>query len=374
MKFVVSTGLLHKKLSAIAGVISNNPIVPILENFLLKIENGQLTAVASDLQTTMMTSLPVEADEEGSVAVPAKILLDTLKSLPEQPITISVDLESFVTEIQSANGLYKLTGENALDFPSIPNTQSGIEISIPARVLSEAISNTIFAASNDELRPAMNGIFVELRNNHINFVATDGNRLIRYRRNDLQASQESAFIIPKKAFNLLKGALPHDDSAVSMIFTNHNAFFDFNHTRTVCRLIEERFPEYENVIPQNNDKILTIERQELLNSLKRLDIYANRATHLVRFRLHESQLEILAEDIDFSNEAVERISCEYIGEPMEIGFNARYLIEMLGAMDSQQVKITLSQANRAGVLLPAEQAEGEDTLMLLMPIMLSNYV
>jgi len=374
MKFTISTGALHKKLSAISGVISNNPIVPILENFLLKIENGQLTAIASDLQTTMMTSLPVEVDEEGSVAVPAKILMDTLKSLPEQPITISVDLESFVTEIHSANGHYKLAGENALDFPSIPTPQSGTEIFIPADVLAEAISNTIFAVSNDELRPAMNGIFIELKGNHVNFVATDGNRLIRYRRNDINTPIESAFIVPKKALNLLKGALPNDKTEVAITFTSHNAFFSFNNTRTVCRLIEERFPEYENAIPQNNDKILIVNRQEILNSLKRLDIYANKATHLVRFKLGGSRLEILAEDIDFSNEASETIDCQYEGEAMEIGFNARYLIEMLSAIATEEVKITLSESNRAGIIMPAEQSEEEDILMLLMPIMLSNYV
>ncbi|MEM9981349.1 MAG: DNA polymerase III subunit beta [Bacteroidota bacterium] len=373
MKFTVSTSQLQKQLTIIGGVISNNPIVPILENFLMELENGMLTISASDLQTSMTTQLEVTSSDSGSIAVPAKILTDTLKSLSEQPITIEVDEDSFVVEVHSANGRYKLAGENAMDFPKIPANADGNTINMPTEVLGEAISNTLFAVSSDELRPAMTGVFVELKSEDITFVATDGNRLIRYRRTDVGSTYVDSMIIPRKALGLLKGALPTDASEIKIEFSKSNAFFSFNNTRLICRLIDERFPDYENAIPVNNPNKMIVDKSILLNTLKRIAIYANRTTHLIRLKMAQDELIISAEDLDFSNEANEKLPCQYTGEEMEIGFNAKFLIEMLSNIRTKEVKFEMSASNRAGLLMPSEMEESEDILMLLMPVMLNNY-
>jgi len=374
MKFTVSTSQLQRQLSIISGVISNNPIVPILENFLFELEKGVLTISASDLQTSMITQLEVISEDRGSIAVPARILTETLKSLPEQPITLAVDEESFTVEIHSENGRYKLAGENAMDFPKIPANANGNSFEIASQALSQAINSTLFAASNDELRPAMTGVFFELKNNDVTFVATDGNRLIRYRRNDIGSSYVASMIIPKKALGLLKSALPNDDTPAKAEFSKSNAFFSFGTTRMICRLIDERFPDYANAIPVNNPNKMVIDRGLLLNSLKRIAIYANKSTHLIRLKVANDELNISAEDLDFSNEANETLSCQYDGAEMEIGFNAKFLIEMLSNLSSKEVRLEMSAANRAGILTPIDNKEAqEDILMLLMPVMLNNY-
>lgn len=374
MKFTISVSALQKQLAIINGVISNNPIVPILENFLFELKEGTLTITASDLQTTMITRLPVAAGADINVAIPAKILTDTLKSLPDQPVTFEIDNETFVVEIHSENGRYKLAGENADDFPRVPNAETNFKMQLPAKILASAITGTLFATSTDELRPAMNGVFFDLREDASNFVATDGNRLIRYRRTDLKNPQKLGVIVPKKALNLMKSALPNDETPVSIAFNKSNAFFQFADTQVICRLIDERFPDYENAIPASNPNHLTVSRTELLASLKRIVIYANRNTHLVRFKISSDNLFISAEDLDFSNEANESLTCNYEGEEMEIGFNAKFLIEMLSSLESKEVVFELSSPNRAGIILPTEKQDGEDILMLLMPLMLNSYV
>ena len=373
MKFTVSTSALQKQLSIISGVVSNNPIVPILENFLFELKDDKLTITASDLQTTMITSLPVAAGSDINIAIPAKILLDTLKSLPEQPVTFEIDTDTFVVEIHSENGRYKLAGENATDFPRVPATSANTKIEVPANVLASAISGTIFATSNDELRPAMTGVFFDLREEATTLVATDGNRLIRYKRPDLKNKEKMSVIVPKKALNLMKSALPNDETLVITEFSKSNAFFHFGDTKMICRLIDERFPDYENAIPTNNPNKMVISRTELLASLRRIAIYANKNTYLVRFKITNDSLLISTEDLDFSNEANENLICNYQGEEMEIGFNAKFLIEMLSNLNSKEIEFELSAANRAGIILPLEKEENEDTLMLLMPLMLSTY-
>ena len=375
MKFIVSSSVLLKQLSGINGVISTSPVVPILENFLFDIQDGLLTVTASDLETSMMTSVPVEARENGRIAVPARILLDTLKNLPEQPVTFTLDEETYSIEISSDNGRYKLSGENATDFPRVPQVSGGTTIALPANALSRAVTKTIFAVSTDELRPAMTGIFVQLNENGITFVATDGHRLLRYRRPELRADGRSlSFIVPKKAFNLLRAALPTDGTEVQVEVNASNAYFTFGNLQMVCRLIDERFPDYENVIPVNNPNKLTIDRLDLLSSVKRISIYSNKTTHQVRLKMVGSELQISAEDLDFSNEASERLSCQYEGEDMEIGFNAKFLLEMLNNIDSTEVSLEMSTPNRAGLLMPAQNEPDEDILMLVMPVMLNNYV
>lgn len=374
MKFIVNSAYLLKQLSNINGVITTNPVVPILENFLFELDKGGLTVTASDLQTSMMTELQVESKEKGSIAVPARILLDTLKNLPEQPVTFSIDESTYSIEIISDNGRYKLSGENATDFPKVPTVSSDFSAEISSDVLSRAINNTIFATSNDELRPAMTGVYVNLGEKNTTFVATDGHRLVRYRRTDVKSDNGNAIIIPRKALNLLKATLPAENTDVSVSFNMSNAFFKFGNIRMICRLIDERFPDYENVIPSGNNIKMTISRTDLLGALKRISIYANKTTHQVRLKITGSELQISAEDLDFSNEANERLSCEHENEDIEIGFNAKFLVEMLTNMDSDQIKLTMSAPNKAGVILPAEKDSSEDILMLVMPVMLNQYV
>lgn len=373
MKFIVSSSSLLKQLSGINGVITSNPVVPILENFLFEINDGTLTITASDLQTSMITEMEVEAKESGSIAVPAKILLETLRNLPEQPVTFSIDEETYSVELSSDNGRYKLAGENATDFPKVPEVSDGYTVEMSSEVLGMAVNNTIFATSNDELRPAMTGVYLQLGETNTTFVATDGHRLIRYRRVDVAADQDNAIIIPRKALNLLKASLPAENTSVSLEFNPANAFFKFNNVKLICRLIDERFPDYENVIPADNTNHMTINRMELLSSLKRISIYANKTTHQVRLKITGSELQISAEDLDFSNEANERLSCEHEGEDIEIGFNARFLLEMLNNLDAKNITLQLSAANRAGLIVPGEKDDNEDILMLVMPVMLSNY-
>ncbi|WP_439883415.1 DNA polymerase III subunit beta [Pontibacter sp. MBLB2868] len=374
MKFIVSSSALLKQLSSINGVVTNNPVVPILENFLFEIKDSTLTITASDLETSMITELHVEAKENGRIAAPAKILLETLKNLPDQPVTFTIDEETYTIEISSSNGRYKLSGENATDFPRVPIVQGGNAIDIPSNVLARAINKTIFAVSNDELRPAMTGIFVQLRSDNVTFVATDGHRLLRYRRTDISTSQEASLIIPRKAFTLLKSTLPTEATAVRMEFNQSNAFFSFDNIRMICRLIDERYPDYENVIPVQNPNKLVIDRQDLLSSVKRISIYSNKTTHQIRLKLTGSEMQVSAEDLDFSNEANERLSCQYEGEDMEIGFNAKFLMEMLNNLDSDEITFELSTPNRAGLLMPIVNEDNENVLMLVMPVMLNNYV
>jgi DNA polymerase-3 subunit beta len=374
MKFIVSSSALLKQLSAINGVVTTNPVVPILENFLFEIKDSLLTITASDLQASMITEISVEAKEDGNIAVPAKILIETLKNLAEQPVTFSIDHDTYAVEISSDNGRYRLAGENATDFPKIPTVTNPMTVDMSTAVLSSAVSNTIFATSSDELRPAMTGVYINLSPTNTTFVATDGHRLVRYRRVDIAAPDSASLIIPRKALNLLKSTLPSENLPVTVEFNQSNAYFNFNNIKMICRLIDERFPDYDNVIPAENPNIMTIDRQDLLSSLRRIAIYANKTTHQIRLKLTGSELMISAEDLDFSNEANERLSCEHDGEDIEIGFNAKFLVEMLNNLSCKQVNLKFSASNRAGLIVPVEQDENEDILMLVMPVMLNNYV
>ncbi|HRI79425.1 MAG TPA: DNA polymerase III subunit beta [Cyclobacteriaceae bacterium] len=374
MKFIVNSSYLLKQLSYINGVITTNPVVPILENFLFEINKNQLTVTASDLQTSMITEIAVESKEKGNIAVPARILLDTLKNLPDQPVTFSIDEATYSIELSSDNGRYKLSGENATDFPKVPSVSNDFSASISSEVLARAINNTIFATSSDELRPAMTGVYVNLGDKNTTFVATDGHRLVRYRRTDVKSDNGNTIIIPRKALNLLKATLPSENTDVAIDFNTANAFFKFGTIRMICRLIDERFPDYENVIPASSTIKMTISRGDFLSSLKRISIYANKTTHQVRLKITGSELQVSAEDLDFSNEANERLSCEHEGEDIEIGFNARFMIEMLSNLDTDQIKLNMSAPNKAGVILPVEKDKSEDILMLVMPVMLNQYV
>jgi len=299
--------------------------------------------------------------------------MDTLKNLPEQPVTFTIDEETYSIEISSDNGRYKLAGENATDFPKLPKVDNGFNVKLSTDMLASAIGNTIFATSNDELRPAMTGVYVNFSDTNITFVATDGHRLIRYRRVDVTSDTNMSIIIPRKALNLLKATLPAENLDVDMEFNGSHAFFSFGNIRMICRLIDERFPDYENVIPGDNNNHIILDKASFLSSLRRIAIYANKTTHQVRLKITGNEMQISAEDLDFSNEAQERISCDHTGEDIQIGFNARFLVEMLSNLDSKEVKLSLGKPSRAGLMVPTIKDDAEDILMLVMPVMLSSY-
>lgn len=372
MKLIVSSSTLLKNLQRVSGVISTNTVLPILEDFLFDIKGSVLTVSATDLETSISTSFDVDATEDFKIAIPAKILVNILKELPEQPVTISFDELSYAVELTTDNGKYKLSGENGEDFPKIPVEEDVETINMPACVLSTGITKTIFAVSNDELRPAMNGVFVQLGDNGITFVATDAHKLVRFNRKDVSSSASGSFIIPKKALNQLKSIVPSNDTEITLSYNKDNAFFHVGNVYLVCRLIDQRFPDYNNVIPKDNPNLLVISREDLLGTLKRTTIFSNKTTNQVVLKIVGNTLGVSAQDLDFSNEATEQLSCEYTGEDLEIGFNSKFLIEMLNTIAGQEIRIELSTPTRAGILKPQEQDEQEDLLMLVMPVMIAK--
>ncbi len=373
MKFIVSTTSLLKHLQSVQGVINSSSVLPILDNFLFDIDDKKLTICTTDLNTTMKTSLAIEGKGQAKIAVPSKILLETLKSLPEQPITFSFDENTFAIEINTDKGKYKLSGENGEDFPAIPEVSRASSFSLPSSSLLSAITNTLFAVGTDELRQAMTGVKFELNANSINFVATDAHKLVLHTVKKIAIAETGGFIVPRKALNLLKSALPGDDTLVNVEHNSTNVFFSFKDIHLVCRLIDQKYPDYTAVIPKDNTNILTIGRAEFLSTLRRISIYSNKTTYQVRLKIKGSELQVSAEDLDFSNQADETLACEYSGTDMEIGFNARFLIEMLNTLEGDQVKFEMSLPSRPGVMLPTGQDESEETLMLIMPVMLNSY-
>ncbi|MEO1625261.1 MAG: DNA polymerase III subunit beta, partial [Bacteroidota bacterium] len=326
---------------------------------------------ATDLETSITTQIEVNADANGVVAVPAKILQDTLKELPQQPITFNVNEENFGIEITSAYGKYRLAGENGQDFPRIPEPDTVDTIQLSASMLAQGISKTLFATSNDELRPSMTGVYCQVDFNKLIMVATDAHKLVKHTFKNIESQISTSFIIPKKALNLLKSALPSGDD-VKLSFNKANAFFAFGDINLVCRLIDARYPDYNAVIPVDNPNLLTLGRQDFMNSMKRIAIYANKTTNQVILNINDGSLTVSAQDLDFSNEATEQLACDYKGQPLTIGFNAKFLVEMLNVLESDEIKMELSTPTRAGILLPVEEKEDEEILMLVMPVMLSN--
>jgi len=320
----------------------------------------------------MRSSIPVESKEECRIAVPAKLIIDFLKTLPEQPITFTISADNNNIELTSDKGRYKISGESPDDFPKMPEVEDATKIELGVPILQTAIYSTMFAISNNELRPAMTGLYFDFTGGEAKWISTDSNKLVKYTRTDIDIEQEASFIVPKKALNLLKGTLPNEDVMLSLHYNSHNAQFKFNDFTMVCRLVDERFPNYEAAIPKENPFSLTINRQELLGSLKRMANFSNKTTYQVRFKMAGNELQITAQDIDFSNEAFERLQCEFDGEDMEIGFNARFLSEMLSVLDTDDVTIKLSEPNRPGIIKPSDANSEEDLMMLLMPIVLNS--
>jgi DNA polymerase-3 subunit beta len=373
MKFIVSSAQLLKQLQTVSGVLNSSNTLPILDNFLFEISDNTLSISASDLETTMKTTIKnAEADEDGNIAIPAKLLLDTLKTFSDQPLTFLIDKDTYGIEIGSENGKFKLAGQNGDEFPKTPSMESASKTTMPSEVLASAINKTLFATGNDELRPIMSGVFCELSSEGCIFVATDAHKLVKYRRTDATADSTVSFILPKKPLTLLKNSLIND-SDVSIEYNETNAFFVFDDIELICRLIDGKYPNYEAVIPKENPNVLTIDRLEFYNSIRRVAIFASKSTHQIRLKIAGSELHISSEDLDFSNEAFERLSCNYAGEDIEIGFNSRYLLEMINNLSSEQINLEMSAPNRAGIIIPQDGiSENEEVLMLVMPVMLNQ--
>ena len=375
MKFVVSSTELLSHLAAISKVINSKNTLPILDNYLFVLEDNRLTVTASDLESTLITSLELENTiGTGAIAVPAKLMNETLKEFPEQPLTFQIDSETFAIEIFSQNGKFSIVGQNGEDFPQQPilNEAVASTINVNHSVLLSGINKTLFATADDELRPVMNGIFIELTTEDMKFVASDAHKLVRYKRFDAKSEKDASFILPKKPAALLKSLLPKEDFDVKLEFDEKNAFFTLSNYKLICRLVEGNYPSYNSVIPTNNPNKLIIDRVEFYNTVRRVSVFSNQASNLVRLKLTENQLVVSAQDIDFSISAVERLNCQYEGEDIEIGFKSTFLQEILSNLSATDVKVELSDPTRAGLLLPAENDnEEENVLMLLMPMMIN---
>ena len=372
MKFIVSSVALLKKLQIVGGVINSSNTIPVLDHFLFELENSSLTITASDLETTMSTTIDVDSESKGKLAIPSKLLLDTLKTFPEQPLTFVI-LENNIIEINSNHGKYALAYASGEEFPQAIQLQDPSATVMLGDVLANAIAKTIFAAGNDDLRPVMSGVFFQFSTEGLTFVATDAHKLVKYSREDISASQAAEFIMPKKPLNLLKSILAGSEEQVTIEYNNSNAKFSFDNTEMVCRLIDGKYPNYEAVIPKENPNKLNIERSQFLNSVRRVSIFSNKTTHQIRLKIAGAELNISAEDIDYSNKAEERLTCDYQGDDMQIGFNSRFLTEMLNNLTSDEVSLEMSMANRAGILTPTDGLDdGEFVTMLVMPVMLNN--
>lgn len=380
MKFIINSQLFAKQLQAMSGVLTNNNTVPIINCFHFKLEENTLSVKATDLETTLIAKIELESGRvEGidEVAVPSKILLDTLKTLDDVPLTFSVDASNYAIEIVSGEGKYRLAGQSADTFPATPVIEDTVKTVLPASVLVNAINKTAFAASTDEMRQQMAGIYMKLTPENLTMVATDAHKLVRYRRNDIHSDEAVDFILPRKPISLIKNILSShkEDCDVVMEYNSTNVSFSFDNFYAVCRLVDGKYPNIEAAIPKENPNRLTVDRVSFLNTLRRVSLFASLSTHQVRLTIGERDLYVSAEDIEFSNNAKEKMPCEYEGDPMEIGFNAKFLMEMVNNLDTENILIEMSHPSRAGILFPVnngDEAQNEDILMLVMPVMLAN--
>ena len=371
MKFIVSSSQLLRQLQVLGGVINSNNTLPILDNFLFEISENQLKVSASDLETTMTAVVAIESDSTGSIAISARLLLDTLKTFPDQPLTFKTEGDSII-EISSDQGKYDMAYFGGDEFPKSVSLESPSKTIVPSNILATAISKTIFAAGNDDLRPVMSGVFFQFSTDNLTFVATDAHKLVKYTRTDVTADKTAEFIMPKKPLNLLKGVLGGQEDVV-IEYNDANAKFTFENFVLICRLIDGKYPNYEAVIPKENPNKLTVDRASFQNSVRRVSIFSSKTTHQIRLKMAGTELNISAEDLDFSNKADERLNCDYQGDDMQIGFNSRFLSEMLSNLTSSEVLIEMSLPNRAGILTPIDGTdEGEKITMLVMPVMLNN--
>lgn len=374
MKFIVSSTSLFSHLQAISRVINSKNSLPILDCFLLELHDGTLSMTASDNETTLSTSIEVnEFDGDGRFAVSSRTLLEALKEIPEQPLSFAINPENLEITMQYQNGKYSLMGQNADEYPK-PQAlgNNAVQLTIPANVLLDGVNRCIFATADDELRPVMNGIYFDITSEDITLVASDGHKLVRNKTYEAHGSEKAAFILPKKPANLLKNLLTKEQGDVQIGFDDRNATFILENYQMVCRLIEGRYPNYNSVIPQNNPHKAVIDRTSLISALRRVSVFSSQASSLIKLNLSTNQMKISAQDIDFSTSAEETLMCQYEGNDMSIGFKSSFLIDILNNIPSTNVVIELADPSRAGVIVPEEQSENEDLLMLLMPMMLND--
>ncbi len=375
MKFVISSTDLLNHLQAISRVISTKNTLPILDNFLFKLQDNELVITASDLESTLTTRMHLEnTSGDGTIAIPAKILSDTLKEFPEQPLTFDISTENYSVVITTENGKFSIVGQNGEDFPQYPVLKDDLKMTVrmSAEVLLYGIAKTIFATADDELRPVMNGIYLDFSPENMTFVASDAHKLVRYKRFDVKTEEEASFILPKKPASLLKNILAREKNDVVIEFDDKNALFTLTDYKLVSRLVEGNYPNYSSVIPSDNQNKLAIDRLDIINSLRRVSVFSSQSSNLVKLELGQNQITVSAQDIDFSISAYEKLQCQYEGDGMEIGFKSTFLIEILNNLASSEVIMELSDPSRAGLLLPAEKdSDDEDLLMLLMPMMIN---
>lgn len=374
MNFVVSSKTLLQQLQVVNGVIATNSNVPILNDFLFEVDDNGLTVYGSDLETTVAARIDdITVKSAGRICIPARILMDTLKSFTDIPLTFGVDSKTNGVVISSENGKYKQAGHNADEYPKMPELTNFSSVSIESMTLAHAINKTIFATGNDDLRPVMSGILLEMGTDGSNFVATDAHKLVKYHRKDVKADGIASIILPKKPLNLLRNILSTIDVPVTVEYSDANIRFNFENITVVSRLVEGKYPNYEAVIPKSNPNSLSVDKTAFMGSLKRVSNFSNKTTYQVRMKLAGSEMQLSAEDLDFSNEAYEKLPCSFEGDEMEIGFNSKFLMEMIGNIDGETVNFQLSEPNRAGIIRPTEMDEEvEDVTMLVMPIMLGN--
>jgi len=376
MKFVVSSTELLTRLQSVSRVISSKNTLPILDNFLLKIQDGTLNITASDLETTMRTSLNLDnVDGEGVIAIDAKRLTDILKEFPEQPLIFEINNDTMAVDILSDNGKFSVMGQSGMEYPDMQRLNEGgtTSLSMPGHTLLKGINKTLFATADDELRPVMNGISVTVSPQGVTFAASDAHKLVRYRNQNISCNNNASFILAKKPANMLKNILAKEDGDIQLQFDDKNAYFIMKDYEMICRLVDGQYPNYETIIPTNNPNKLTITRADLVNTLKRVSVFASQASNLIKLELRNSQVTVSAQDIDFSISAYEKIGAQYDGEDMSIGFKSAFLIEILNAISSENVVFELSDPSRAGIILPLEkESEQEDELMLLMPMMIND--
>ncbi|MBQ2507532.1 MAG: DNA polymerase III subunit beta [Bacteroidaceae bacterium] len=375
MKFVVSSKALYSQLQAIGRVVSPKNSLAILDCFLFNVEDNQLKVTASDSETTLTASLElIESNENGCFAINSKKVLEALKDISEQPLTFQLDLNTMEMTISYQNGYYNLIAQKGEDYPQpIGLSEEGIvHLNVKSSVLLNSVTRTLFATSDDTLRPVMNGIYFDITTEDLTIVATDGHKLVRCRNFSTKSEQKASFVLPKKPAQMLKSLIGKDDSEVQIQFDGRNATFKSDGFKMVCRLIEGRFPNYNSVIPSDNPFVVTINRQSFISALKRVLVFAAEEIWLVKISLSQNELTVSSKDLDFSTAAEEHLACSYNGRNISIGFKGTFLIDILNNLSSEDVMLELADAARSGVIVPADQDEDEDTLMLLMPMMLND--
>ncbi|MDH6533815.1 DNA polymerase III subunit beta [Parabacteroides sp. 52] len=374
MRFDVSSTALLSRLQSISKVIASKNSLPILDSFLFHLNGNKLTITASDAETRLVTSVDVmNVEGEGLFAISSKILLDPLKELPEQPLTFDINDGNLEVFIHFQNGKYNFMGQAGESYPQQkPLKENPITLTMESQILLNGISRSLFATADDELRPVMNGVYFDIHTDDLTFVASDGHKLVRLRNLSIKSPERASFILPKKPANLLKGILGKETEPVTITFDENNAYIICKTFEMVCRLIEGRYPNYNSVIPQENPHKVTIDRLSFLNALKRVSVFSNPASSLVKLQLKENEMIVSAQDIDYSTSAEEKIVCQFSGVEMSIGFKATYLIEILGNINAGEVVLELADPSRAGLIVPTENEEDEDLLMLLMPMMLND--